>query len=240
MLIETLGRGGRSGLGRCVYLRGRHVAVAAIALPVCDTAVVPGSKTVSGSREEINDATISQRFCRSFAVGKGFGTGGSPRVVPRGTGLQRAHGTPWPQTDTLQGGQHCPGRCFPLPVLALVSEPESGTWMPPICACEVRRPGCPRLRVRGQAPWMPPPPPSARAWSGALSPSRIGVFVGRGVCVLTPLSAVSLWRPRPHRVALFSLRNLSRPGLTQYELDSKSRPVAPSGHALHRDGERGP
>lgn len=168
MLIETLGRGGRSGLGRCVYLRGRHVAVAAIALPVCDTAVVPGSKTVSGSREEINDATISQRFCGSFAVGKGVGTGGSPRVVPRGAGLQRAHGTPWPQTDTLQGGQHCPGRCFPLPVLALVSEPESGTWMPPVCACVVRRPGCHRpplhLRVRGQAPSHPPA--SGSSWGG--------------------------------------------------------------------------
>lgn len=188
MLIETLGRGGRSGLGRCVYLRGRHVAVAAIALPVCDTAVVPGSKTVSGSREEINDTTISQRFCGSFAVGKGVGTGGSPRVVPRGTGLQRAHGTPWPQTDTLQGGQHCPGRCFPLPVLALVSEPESGTWMPPsarawsgaldatappICACVVRRPlALPHRGLRGEGgvctnssvcclPLVPPPPPGS-------------------------------------------------------------------------------
>lgn len=198
MLIETLGRGGRSGLGRCVYLRGRHVAVAAIALPVCDTAVVPGSKTVSGSREEINDATISQRFCRSFAVGKGFGTGGSPRVVPRGTGLQRAHGTPWPQTDTLQGGQHCPGRCFLLPVLALVSEPESGTWMPPICACEVRRPGCPRLRVRGQAPWMPPPPPIC-ACVVRRPPSRPhrGLRGEGGVCTNSSVCCLPLAPPPP-------------------------------------------
>lgn len=137
-----------------------------------------------------------------------------PQSCPQGCWAPR--GSRYPVTSdwhTLERGQHCPRRCFLLPVLALVPDPESGTWMPP---------------------------PSVRALPGALLPARPHRGLrGRGgeVCVLTPLSAVSLGCPRPHPVALFSLRNLSRPGLTQYELDSKSRPVAPSGHALHRDGE---
>lgn len=46
-----------------------------------------------------------------------------------------------------------------------------------------------------------------------------------GVCVLTSCLLSPSGRS-PHPVALFSVRNLSRPSLTQYELDSKSCMVA--------------
>ena len=49
-----------------------------------------------------------------------------------------------------------------------------------------------------------------------------------GVCVLTSsVCCLPPPPPPPYPVALFSVRNLSRPSLTQYELDSKSCMTAP-------------
>lgn len=94
-------------------------------------------------------------------------------------------------------GSQCPvsprPRVHPLSLLPGTPNSPSGTWTPLLSACV----------LLGPAPVL-----------GSLR-SRVCVLTS-SVCCL-PL-APSASRP----VALYSMRNLSRPSLTQYELDSKS------------------
>lgn len=82
------------------------------------------------------------------------------------------------------------------------------------------------------------------------APSSGSLWRGGGVCtnLLCLLSPSGPLRPpppprpppQPHPIAFYSMRNLSRPSLTQYELDSKSPAQRlPDGPGLPRGGERG-